>query len=65
MRDDTISGFIMHVNNEIGVVHITARIIGEMCRARGIWTTLTPPRAGNRLSTRSQLKVDSDVLLRS
>ena len=39
MRDDTILVSIMHVNNEIGVVHNIAAI-GEMCRARGIVTLM-------------------------
>lgn len=35
MRDDTTVVSIMHVNNEIGVIHDIAAI-GEMCRARKI-----------------------------
>ncbi|GAA5191072.1 IscS subfamily cysteine desulfurase [Ferrimonas gelatinilytica] len=35
MRDDTILVSIMHVNNEIGVIHDIAAI-GELCRSKGI-----------------------------
>jgi cysteine desulfurase len=35
MRDDTILVSIMHVNNEIGVVQ-DIKVIGDMCRSRGI-----------------------------
>ncbi len=35
MRDDTILVSIMHVNNEIGVIHDIAAI-GELCRSRGV-----------------------------
>ncbi len=35
MRDDTILVSIMHVNNEIGVIH-DIDAIGELCRSKGI-----------------------------
>ncbi|WP_345336516.1 IscS subfamily cysteine desulfurase [Ferrimonas pelagia] len=35
MREDTVLVSIMHVNNEIGVVHDVAAI-GELCRSKGI-----------------------------
>ncbi|MBY6186183.1 IscS subfamily cysteine desulfurase [Marinobacter hydrocarbonoclasticus] len=35
MREDTILVSIMHVNNEIGVIHDVAAI-GELCRAKGV-----------------------------
>jgi len=48
MRDDTILVSIMHVNNEIGVIH-DIDAIGELCRAKGIFFHMDAAQSAGKL----------------
>ncbi|TKB51542.1 IscS subfamily cysteine desulfurase [Ferrimonas sediminicola] len=48
MRDDTILVSIMHVNNEIGVIHDVAAI-GELCRSKGILLHVDAAQSAGKL----------------
>ncbi|BDY06365.1 IscS subfamily cysteine desulfurase [Ferrimonas sp. YFM] len=48
MRDDTILVSIMHVNNEIGVIHDIAAI-GELCRSKGILLHVDAAQSAGKL----------------
>ncbi|USD36913.1 MULTISPECIES: IscS subfamily cysteine desulfurase [Ferrimonas] len=48
MRDDTTLVSIMHVNNEIGVIHDIAAI-GELCRSKGILLHVDAAQSAGKL----------------
>ncbi|WP_241574713.1 IscS subfamily cysteine desulfurase [Rosenbergiella nectarea] len=58
LRDDTVLASVMHVNNEIGVVHDIAGL-GEICRAKGIIFHVDATQSVGKLPIDlSTLKVD-------
>jgi cysteine desulfurase len=58
MRDDTTVVSVMHVNNEIGVIHDIAAI-GEMCRARKIMFHVDAAQSAGKIEIdMEKMKVD-------
>lgn len=58
MRDDTILLSLMHVNNEIGVIH-DIKAIGELCRSKGVIFHVDAAQSAGKLPIDMQeMKVD-------
>lgn len=58
MRDDTILLSLMHVNNEIGVIHDIKKI-GELCRSKGVIFHVDAAQSAGKLPIDMQdIKVD-------
>ncbi|WP_298439811.1 IscS subfamily cysteine desulfurase [uncultured Ferrimonas sp.] len=49
MRDDTVLVSIMHVNNEVGVIHDIGAI-GELCRSKGILLHVDAAQSAGKLA---------------